>query len=279
VESSYPWGHDWPAIEVWGSNCIAENNEIGPSTDTDAFRLFGHDNIIRNNYIHNITQSPGSKAHTDIFQNFGVRGWEKSYNIVFENNLIVDNDAQMFMTANCTLPTLHDFDVRNNIIVNLKYQGNVGIPNFRFYNNTCINVDPTNGFALFIQEVPKTMDPNGCQVMNNIFINCGGNRATSMTGAYYIKGGSNYKMDYNFVARGPEFGYAPLTGDTEEHGINGGDPMFVDPAHHDYRLKPGSPAINKGADLSGFDYDKNGNLRPKGSWDIGAYEYTDKKKK
>jgi hypothetical protein len=100
-----------------------------------------------------------------------------------------------------------------------------------------------------------------------------------MKGAYYIQGDvKNYKCDYNFVARSAENDYAPLTGNTEEHGINGGDPMFVDPARGDYRLKPNSPAINKGATLTGFSYDKDGTIRPQGAgWDIGAFEYTDKK--
>jgi hypothetical protein len=279
VQSTYPWKSDWPAIEVWGSNNIAEFNEVGPSTDTDAFRLFGHDNLIRNNYIHNITLSPGSRAHTDIFQNFGVQDFDVSYNIVFENNLIVDNEAQMFMTENDGLTTLHDFDIRNNLIINLKYQGNVGIPNLRFYNNTCINVDPTNGFALFIDQVAKIKDCTGCQVMNNIFIDCGGVKNTTMRGAYYIKGDvKDYKCDYNYVARGASNGYAALADDKEEHGINGGDPMFIDPAKNDYHLKANSLAIDKGAVMTGFNYDKDGTLRPQGvAWDMGAFEYPDKK--
>ncbi len=51
------------------------------------------------------------------------------------------------------------------------------------------------------------------------------------------------------------------------------DPLFRDMPNDDYHLRPGSPAINAGAQL-GYDRDFDGNVIPKGKTpDIGAFEF------
>ena len=49
---------------------------------------------------------------------------------------------------------------------------------------------------------------------------------------------------------------------------------FVNPAAGDYRLKAESPAVDKGANISTFNFDLDKNLRPQGAaFDVGAQEY------
>ncbi len=52
-----------------------------------------------------------------------------------------------------------------------------------------------------------------------------------------------------------------------------GDPMFVDPAHDNYHLKAGSPAIDRGV-AAGVSFDIDGDPRPFGAgYDIGCDEW------
>ena len=49
--------------------------------------------------------------------------------------------------------------------------------------------------------------------------------------------------------------------------------MFVDPANHDFHLKEGSCAIAMGATIPEVMHDFDGNLRPPGQYDVGAYQF------
>lgn len=272
ITSTTHWGNDWPAITFFGSNHVVENNEIGPSMDTDAFRPFGHDNVIRNNYVHDITLSPGSEAHMDVFQTFGLNGYE-SYNQVFENNLIVDPPNQFYhqmcMTENNQNPNVRDFDVRNNVWVNVPTQCNIGIPNFRFYNNTVYNGGKDNGIILWTYNDPPKGVATGAQVLNNIIITAKG--ITNRSGAIYVKD-VGVTVDYNFTTSVDT--WAALVDDVPQpHGINGGDPRFVNVAGSDFHLQASSPAVDRGKTIAGFSWDFAGASRPAGAaWDLGAFE-------
>ena len=50
--------------------------------------------------------------------------------------------------------------------------------------------------------------------------------------------------------------------------------FFVNAAAHDYRVAPGSPAIEAGVSITSVAKDRIGVSRPQGAyWDVGAYEY------
>ncbi|RMI12946.1 MAG: hypothetical protein D6681_06230, partial [Calditrichaeota bacterium] len=49
--------------------------------------------------------------------------------------------------------------------------------------------------------------------------------------------------------------------------------FFVNAADHDYHLRAGSPAIDAGVDIAAVTTDFEGNPRPAGHYDVGAFEY------
>ncbi len=281
--SSIAYGNDHPVITIRGSNNVANGNEIGPFVDADGFRPFGVGNVMRNNYLHDLRLSSGSIAHMDVFQTFGDSG-DSAYNIVFENNLIMNTDSQLFMTS-VDGQNIHDFDVRNNIYVSTLLQGNIGMPNFRFYNNLCYNVDPANGTCLILYNQPWGV-ANNTKIKNNIFIAPGGLGYSAGYAYVYANSNQNWfptpaadglsgvETDYNYVTGDPTKGYPAMANFSEVHGINGGDPKFVNLAAWDFHLQAGSPAIDRGVTLTNFNYDKDGVARPQGAgWDIGPYEF------
>jgi hypothetical protein len=80
-------------------------------------------------------------------------------------------------------------------------------------------------------------------------------------GLYSFFGRDGASVTHSFV----EGGY-PGEGNIE------GNPKFVDPANGDYHLLRSSPCIDSGTD-TGLTTDFDGNFRPIGDFDMGAFEY------
>ncbi len=88
---------------------------------------------------------------------------------------------------------------------------------------------------------------------------------TSYTTSLLANAGVTLTADYNLF-----YGTAvPVSG---THDLIGLDPQFIDPAHDNYRLPIGSPAVNTGLDIGVYS-DLGGWPRPIGSgFDRGAFE-------
>lgn len=263
---------DKVVVVCYGSNHLFEGNSIHDVTG-DAFYFFGNGHVFRSNIIYNANQIPNS-LHVDMFQTFGDNK-DETYDIIIERNFMYNCHAQLFFMTQDGVENIRDITFRNNIWYNISMAGQTFVPRTYFYNNTIYKGNWKNGSHAVMYRSGKFGAANRGKIKNNIFVGCGNN----FSAGWYSIGRevSEIEKDYNFVSKdSPGFGdFSRFTG-TEAHGISGADPRFVDLFGRDLHLKSGSPAINKGINLSfsGFSDDKDGFARPKESgWDIGAYEF------
>ena len=250
---------------VFDNNIITGRQDA--DGDMDVFRVYGHDHTISKNDVSNF--SGGIREHLDFVQTFATieDPNRDSYNILIDSNF-VHNLAGQIGDIQCILsPNIHDWTFRNNVFANITGTFAVGIPRVFFYNNTFYKVSITHPFSFRIIEGTH----NGIEgvVKNNLFVNC----ADGRTDAGWYGKQADTVVDYNYVACGDSF-MPPDEYFDEIHGIEGGDPKFVDISNNAFQLKSDSPAKDSGATLTDFSVDKDGTTRPQGSaWDIGAYEY------
>jgi hypothetical protein len=107
-------------------------------------------------------------------------------------------------------------------------------------------------------------------VVNNIMA---GNGTVFNSKQMSVETGTNHIVDSNLVwSTNTSFqGIDNVTGQTVTHTLIL-DPLFVDPANHNYHLLIGSPAIGAGNLSYAQPVDKDNVSRTSGP-DLGAYEY------
>jgi len=269
-------------------NCLIENNFFDHNTGADLMRIFGTGHIIRNNKVIGLDETGW---HSDLFQVYSNNS-EQSNNILVENNLFMNCTGSLGMIQNKS-KTLEicNWTFRNNVFINIGQVMQVQAPYFKFYNNTFINCGHNTAGPILLRHYYHDQTPeqgaydwpHDTVIKNNLFIGCGSQPNGDGTGWYHFSDGlsewtphMNFDADYNYVTTSKADGYKLKAGfvGKETHGINGGDPKFVNYDGNDFHLRAGSPAIDKGATIAGFNKDKDGNIRPQGAaWDIGAYEF------
>lgn len=243
------------------SNIIVENNIIYDFTNEGIDFTPAFNSIIRNNEIYDcgrvaIMIKYNNARNVQVYNNYisarSVQMGRGGFAITLGGSS--DSGSIPLQATNCV--------AWNNIIVAespgmiLYGVGFLDSQNCAFFNNVII------GAKAAFRTGGKAGLTSNAVCMNNIVVNC--ERA--------IFEGTELITDYNLYYN---------TGDPpdEKNGIFGKDPLFVNQLN-DWRLKPGSPAINAGTictfqtvegeqiDLS-RDYDGKKRITP---WDIGAFE-------
>ncbi len=274
---------DWnyTAADFSGSPVYFAGNFMTASNGWDAIRNVGANSIIAGNTFS--VQNYTNANHCDLIQVWDATAAPVT-NVLIESNFSYNCPGTQIMMIenNQNLGLLRDWTIRNNIYAEVELAGHIYAEGFKLYNNTFYRCGiNTSGALLFRYSTTKGAGHSGI-VYNNIFFECGA--ATSRDQGWYdpYYGVTNCAGNHNLVV-GTGAGTSKSAtkwnlGEREAQGLNGTDPLFVNPAlgtAAGFRLQVSSPCIGAGTNLNAFfTTDKDGVTRG-ASWDIGACEYTD----
>jgi len=218
------------AIDVLGAMHLVTHNELTDLHGYDAFRLFGAEHVISENFVHDSDLVPGNINHPDFVQTFGDNSRE-ARDMRFEKNFVLNFDGQISMLTHNGVEGIRGWVFQSNVFVNVRAQMNVGIPGVHVLNNTYYDTTrnishPLNCWTSYRASAEHVI------VKNNVFADCGEEPDWYGEKGWYTidEGLTNVVADHNFVCGPPESGYPAKAGfvGAETNGINGGNPFFFD---------------------------------------------------
>jgi parallel beta-helix repeat protein len=272
---------------------VHHNNDVGLSAWHEAISLEGVDTFeVKNCRVYSNKEegidakygsTRGSIHHNEVFDNNGPNVYIDAANRIDVFNNTIRSAARhgigvaVESTSNPQRYTTHDVRVFNNLIydnacgiwlwVEPGATGFARFENIHIINNVIADNNRQNWGAIFFSNGSPANYGSNLIIRNNILW-----ANTALGGARAIRDDiqtrTRWTIDHNLFQKGE-------SSDTfGQDVVVTAEVKFVDGPNHDYRLRPGSPAIDAGSSVDAPMIDFDGNARPDGSADIGAFEYS-----
>ncbi len=235
--------HSQYGFMLGGEDWLVENNEVNrlfmytPGNrydDCDYSRFFGKGCVQRYNYYHGSTSAEIRTAHVDCLQTFTVNG-EIAHDLVFENNTCFDFHQMCMVESAPHIGSVRGWTFRGNIMsANSRTLSGGWGPDIIQTQDVTIDHNTISTVRWACIGLRGQESTNG-QIRNNILCDaeCAVDDRMDFTPAKPVM-----ECNLTFKTR-PVFG---------EKNLNGKDPLFVDAANRNFRLRNGSPAIGAGKD-------------------------------
>lgn len=259
---------------------LIEDNETHHNGEHGIYHAnSGDDGVIRRNRIH---RNAGCGLHMNADASMGGDGI--CSRMVVEDNTIWENGLKGGSALNAC--GVCDSIFRNNLCYH-NYAGGIslyvgeatlGSSRNKVYDNTIV-MAPNSRWAV---NIPDTEDqrpaPVGNEVIGNILYSPDANRGSIFV---YDPARARLVSDYNIVVdrfcstgdeRAINLRAWQAMGLDRHSRLASLEPLFVDPARNDYRLRPGSPARGAGRVLPEVPRDLRGVRRPARAPDAGAFQ-------
>lgn len=263
----------WSMISVGGDDALVEGNTLemqGSSMGTQGHGIYlshGSGAVIRNNTISGSVEGYGIHVFDQRRSQDAPSFFRRIRNAVVEGNTVTGSTQRAGIIAVAyDGAAIDNLTIRNNVVYGNARNGIIvgaQASNIFIYNNT---VYGNGGAPIYLDTNYSGGELSNVTIKNNI-LDLGGT-----TGIHHIevtKSRNTFTADTNLYWPRP----ARLSGISDPHPVVG-DPRFASPGSHDFHLRPGSAAIDRGLKLPGIVVDREGVLRQQGTTiDIGAFEF------
>lgn len=262
----------WGVITVMGDDPLVEGNVIdmqGSSMGTQGHGIYlshGSGAVIRRNVIKGTVEGYGIHVFDQRRSQDPPSFFRRIRNVVIEGNVVTGSSNRSGIIAVAyDGAAIDNITIRNNVVYgNARHGIYVGAQasNIFIYNNT---VYGNGGFPIYVDTNYSGGETSNVTIRNNI-LDLGA--ALGIDHIYVTRRRATFSADTNLYWPGPP----------RQRGISDsrpivGDPMYRNAEKADFRPRPGSAAVDRGAAIPGMKRDIEGTRRPQGAAvDIGAYE-------